>query len=401
MRLGIALSNLNGVDHRLMTRPTGSFNYTRNIDDIRLDFTGPSEDTADRWKLVKAAAVASGAFPFAFRVQDLHRQKSEYTEETIVPAVTGNVWTFAYTDGGVFQNEPLGLAKALVDGIDHQLDEENRFYIFVSPGGRGSAVKSGFTADQADFSSLAARLAAAVLDQAQFGDWIRAERVNRRIGSLDAFASGLHAALMAHPGAGEAMRPVLGAMLAQRFPPDTSGNLQIVEATRERLAVQYATEAQALAGQDSSAFVEALILVESTARLEETGPMRIYSVTASREELASAPLHAFQGFIDQRYRQHDYDVGRQKMRDRILELNQLHDPLGPINYQDAAVPISIDPALNGLTMDRIPVKRREQVRDKLHKRITAAMKAEHLNFIERKGIDWLVLNGFLNKLFDL
>jgi hypothetical protein len=161
------------------------------------------------------------------------------------------------------------------------------------------------------------------------------------------------------------------------------------------------TEAQALAGQDSSAFVEALILVESTARLEETGPMRIYSVTASREELASAPLHAFQGFIDQRYRQHDYDVGRQKMRDRILELNQLHDPLGPINYQDAAVPISIDPALNGLTMDRIPVKRREQVRDKLHKRITAAMKAEHLNFIERKGIDWLVLNGFLNKLFDL
>jgi len=405
IRLGIALSNLNGVDYKLPTRPVGSFNYTRNLDDLRADFTGSAEDTFERWQIVTAAAIASGAFPFAFRVQELHRSKGEYTDEAIVPPAIGNIWTFAYTDGGVFQNEPLGLAKKLVDGIDHQLDEANRFYLFVSPGGRGPTVNSNLIAAKADFVTLAKQLGAAVLNQAQFGDWIRAEKVNQRVAGLDAFARGLAAALMASPGAGEAMLPVLRLMVAQRFKPESSDDQQSADATRLRLRQQYSVETGNVAGQgganDASAFVEALLLVESTAKLEESGPMRIYAITSTDSELASAPLHAFQGFIDQAYRQHDYDLGRQKVRDFIQSLALENDPLGPISYAEANVPITINRSLDGLKMSGIPTKKREQVRDKLHKRIMAAMKDEHLNIIERKGIDWLVLNGLLNKMFEL
>ena len=40
---------------------------------------------------------------------------------------------FAYTDGGVLQNQPLGMAKNLVDLNHHHQHQENRFYLFVSP----------------------------------------------------------------------------------------------------------------------------------------------------------------------------------------------------------------------------------------------------------------------------
>ena len=50
-------------------------------------------------------------------MKELHRLENEYPKyhrvSWSVPAQD-----FAYTDGGVFQNEPLGLAKNLVDLID-------------------------------------------------------------------------------------------------------------------------------------------------------------------------------------------------------------------------------------------------------------------------------------------
>src|SRR5213075_170886 len=232
-----------------------------------------------------------------------------------------------------------------------------------------------------------------------------AEKVNGRVAGLDEFANGLQAALAASTTAGAALQPILTGMIDLKFPPKVAGNPQVLDAIRARLLQQYSTAANAIAGTggaaSATAFIDTLLLVESTARLEETGPMRIYGITASNSELASAPLHAFQGFIDRAYRQHDYDMGRHKVREFIQAVNTNNDQLGPINYPAATQPIAIDNKLDGLQMGGIPASRREQVRDKIHKRINDAMKAEHLNFLERKGIDWLVLNKFLNLMFEL
>ena len=93
-------------------------------------------DTPDFWDPLRKAAVACGAFPVAFRPQDLQRsangEPEDYPPDNLEP------WdhdpsTFTYSDGGILQNQPLGIAKNLVDRIDHHMNQERRFYLFVSP----------------------------------------------------------------------------------------------------------------------------------------------------------------------------------------------------------------------------------------------------------------------------
>jgi hypothetical protein len=125
IRLGLALSNLNGVaySYPLRVKQPGddqSFGYARFQDQMTGFFSLDGSDRKDSlsvWTPWRNVAVSCGAFPFAFRVKELHRLENEYPKYHRVP------WSvpaqdFAYTDGGVFQNEPLGLAKNLVDLID-------------------------------------------------------------------------------------------------------------------------------------------------------------------------------------------------------------------------------------------------------------------------------------------
>ena len=88
------------------------------------------------WDSIRATAVACGAFPVAFRVQDLVRNIVEYTSPWLVRAVWGGLasTTFTYTDGGVFQNEPLGMAKNLVEQVPGgRLNAAQRGYLFIAP----------------------------------------------------------------------------------------------------------------------------------------------------------------------------------------------------------------------------------------------------------------------------
>lgn len=405
IRLGLALSNLNGVDYYLNTRPVGKFVYTRYQDDLRMDLSGPESDRGDRWDIIRAAAVASGSFPFAFRVQDLVRHMDEYPAPTRMPFASGPTATFAYTDGGVFQNEPLGLAKNLVDGLDRHFEEDPRFYIFVSPGARGSTSNSTISSANAEFRNLAGHLMTAVFEQSQFRDWIMAEDVNARVAVFDGLAANLHALCMSGTVTAAALVPLTGAVLAQMFPAANQEMEGALRATQMRLAKQFSAEFTALRStqdaQVASAWIDVLVILEAAAHVEEKDTMLIYGATASPNELAGAQLHAFQGFIDRAYRQHDFDVGRQKARDLIQAVNVNNDPLGPIQYADAAASVPIEHKLDGLRMADIPIDNRRKLRSRLHNRLTDAMKKEKLNALERQGIDWLVLNHFLDAVLEL
>ena len=82
--------------------------------------------------------------------------------------------------------------------------------------------------------------------------------------------------------------------------------------------------------------------------------MTIYGITASEFELASAALEAFLGFFDQKFRDHDYDVGRTHAR-KVLTDSDLakNGGIGPIAYQGSAIR-PIDAALEWLKMSAAP-----------------------------------------------
>jgi predicted acylesterase/phospholipase RssA len=65
IRLGLALSNLDGIDYQRPVLSGGTFNYTRFEDQILFPL-GPTTDTRADWTPISDAAVACGAFPLLF-----------------------------------------------------------------------------------------------------------------------------------------------------------------------------------------------------------------------------------------------------------------------------------------------------------------------------------------------
>ena len=195
LQLGLALSNLNGVDYYRSTLSGGQFIYTRHEDQLVREIDQAADDRELVWDTIRAAAVACGAFPIAFRVQDLVRNIVEYTSPWLVGAVWGGLasTTFTYTDGGVFQNEPLGMAKNLVEQVPGgRLNAAQRGYLFIAPKQKSSsAVKNspnpevGFDAATANYKILASALADSVVGQSEFQDWSVAEGYNDRLLLLD------------------------------------------------------------------------------------------------------------------------------------------------------------------------------------------------------------------------
>jgi predicted acylesterase/phospholipase RssA len=414
IRLGLALSNLNGVDYTRQMRPSGTFTYTRHQDELRsrLDSAAADQfDEFDLWDVIRRACVSCGAFPFAFRCKDLTRHKDEYGQPFLDPDMfPSDTRTFTYTDGGVFQNEPLGLAKDFVDEIDEHQDNESRFYLFVSPGARGSTLNSDFNESKATLGATLGQLLKAIQGQAQFHDWITAENVNDRIALLNDRAVGLKDALAKKKGDSgfvdfEVLAPVSDALLPILFPNGTSSVGENLADAQTRLRSQFAPEYKELVqvnGQSAAeAWIDAVLVFETAADLGAKDEMVIYGITATDSELAGADVHAFQGFCDIAFRDHDYDVGRSKAQKFIDELNAQGGGLGPIRYTQRPSIRPIDGRLNGLKIDDVDSQLRGQIASRLRECAHNLMADMNINFAERQIIDLAVVTPQIKKFLKL
>jgi len=393
IRLGMALSNLNGVPYTLALEPQREkFTYVVYQDQFKVSLD-PAADSLGVWEPIRNAAVACGAFPFAFRVKDIARSGADYAGSEL----GAGVQLFTYTDGGVFQNEPLGLAKDLVDTLDNHLNTESRFYLFVSPNGRNASSNRNFHEAVATLDATAGALVTALIGQAQFQDWIRAQKTNAQIGVLDSVARTLAGLLAAATINAAQLQAIADAVTLK-----LGWSAQEKKDRGDRLKAQYVQEvAQAGSPAGGNALVAALMLLEFVAGFESKEQMQIYSAVASDEELAGSPVNAFQGFFDQRYRQHDYEVGRNKARALIAAIqNSPNDPLHDIRYAAAPIPIA-EPALAGLKMSQVDHGLRERVRDRLLSRAHDMMKEIGFNPLVREAIDLFALRGQVNHLLEL
>ncbi len=129
------------------------------------------------WKELREVGLSSGAFPFAFRARKIQRfgglgkHEKRYGE-------------YLYTDGGVFENEPIGMAKILVDKIDHQDPSSKRYYLYIAPGQR-KLPKNPFTQKDDDLLVTGIALLNSIFHQSRFQDWVM-EDVNAPVFSITA-----------------------------------------------------------------------------------------------------------------------------------------------------------------------------------------------------------------------
>jgi hypothetical protein len=237
-----------------------SFGYARFQDQMTGFFISDGSDGKDSiavWTAWREAAVSCGAFPFAFRVKQLHRLQNEYPPYHLDPWQVP-AQDFAYTDGGIFQNEPLGLAKNLVDLIDRPAqgpassyqNADSRFYLYVAPGAKTSDANRTFTADAAQFLPTAQTIVKAVLHQARFQDWVNAEKVNDQINVFNLRAEQLYDALKSGYVDAAVLQHAADALLPGLFqtePPPVPGvRDETPDDARARLRQQFKNESTEL-----------------------------------------------------------------------------------------------------------------------------------------------------------
>ncbi len=401
--LGLALSNLNGLDYGLNVG-AGKFVYTDFQDQlIRLIENGPVQDTQAFWEDLRNAAVSCGAFPFAFEPVEVERHRDEYDSPDLVSQIL-ETQSFCYTDGGTFQNQPLGMAKNLVDKLDPaHTGTPDRYYLFVSPHQKKSVAFSALNAANADFIPFGKQLVSAIYNQSQFQDWIMAEEVNKEIDLLNTRADQLVALLKgdspeiaSRAQSLKSAADVLLPLLFKGVEPQTPGGDPIDEA-RNRLRRQYDVEYNALPEATRAVLIDSILALETVAHLGEKDEMKILGITADDQELAGADLCAFGGFFDYRYRQHDYDVGRKKAQDFLSDPNC---PLGRIKFTPQPIDL-IDATLDGLKLEQMDRGVREQVRDRFKGRILDTLKRAGMNPVVRIGIYYIYIGPKLKKVLAL
>ncbi|MGA3160382.1 MAG: patatin-like phospholipase family protein [Terracidiphilus sp.] len=418
LQLGLSLSNLTGIDYACKTKSGGQFIYTKHEDQLVRSLSHAADDRPDIWEEIRAAAVACGAFPIAFRVQDLLRKIGDFTgSPNLVQALWGGKLSryFTYTDGGVFQNEPLGMAKNLVETQPGgHLNADQRGYLFIAPQPKTSETipytsdpnaDSGkaFGAANANYKAVVECLAEAVIGQSEFQDWVVAERVNDKLRLLDEQAGELQALFLSRTLTAAATTPVSAALLPQLFQGDDAMARIELNAARTQLKQQYSLEYSKFGADHvtADAWLDAVLVLEVAAGLHEKEEMFIYDFVAETAQLASNGLHAFVGFFDVRYRKHDYDYGRSMGQQRLaFYKNQPGSVLANLHWTPKAID-PIDPNLNNLDMSKVDKNKRNQVCSQMCDAANSLLQELGKGVIVRKAIMTFFIKGQIKEMLAL
>src|SRR5262249_27608064 len=93
------------------------------------------------WNVIEESAIATGNFPLAFMPQGLGRDSPDYlgrnpalqTRKAAPPASGYFPHRLAFIDGGMFDNEPLGLAINCASEADGGQIDQDRLFLLVHP----------------------------------------------------------------------------------------------------------------------------------------------------------------------------------------------------------------------------------------------------------------------------
>lgn len=339
LRVGIALSGLDGVRYDLpygfLNVPDRSYGTRIYRDWIELDIPGGVAPDDPVWERMRAAAVASASFPLAFPPRPLRRERREYPGGRLPGDPADDTVTRWYTDGGLFDNEPLGLAKRLVERFPDHRSADWRYvlvdpYMRSEPGG-GDALPAAPSSP----ARTADRLARAVLGQGAALDWIRANKINARLEILQALVERLPElgdrlcdpeAVAVGRRIGELAERVAEMKVAVRRGGPTAPAADPVVAYLDENVARIEDDprfAPVLEGVETRAartrLAKLIFVLEAAGGLRDKEPMPLYLVAPPEAgDLSGDFMANFGGFFHRQWRENDFRAGRRDAR-RLLE----------------------------------------------------------------------------------
>jgi predicted acylesterase/phospholipase RssA len=350
LHIGLALSNLEGIayDFRygFLNPPERFYGSRVHRDWIEFEL-GPQRTATDGvWEELRDAALASAAFPFAFPPRPIERRVTDYPGARFPDGASPTV-SMSYTDGGLFDNEPVRLARHLARKVEDHRSADWR-YVLVDPymGADREGLATG-VAESTSHSRLAGQLAHALLGQASVRDWLEANKANARLEILESLINRLPdlgeglrdpAAVDLGRSIGELAEQVAEMKIAvSREPLPKTGdpvldyldrNLDRIQADRRFDSVLGRLETRAA----RTRMAKLIFVLESAAGLRDKSVLPLYLVAPPEpKQLHGDFLANFGGFFSREWRANDFRAGRRDAR-RLLE-EQLGDV---VSYRPAS-----------------------------------------------------------------
>jgi predicted acylesterase/phospholipase RssA len=335
LRIGMTLTNLNGLDYRLFTRslntPGPGFLTTRFSDRAMFELKKGDFAGAD-WPTIRGSAIATGNFPIAFMPQGLMRSAEQYADDNPAlqalgatpPATPYFPHSLAYVDGGMFDNEPLGLAINFAAEADGGHPDSQRLFLLVHPNITQSAHADaadgvGFLSGDLGMGDQIKRLFGMLMTENAVSDWVRAQRVNDLATLRDGFVRQLATIVKTTDVKNTAsLIDALSAMargIGARQAPDAAA--AYVSDALDRITAREAEGFNEVAKADGGlaarkeVFALLLFILDHVADLQDKRALWLEVIGHAQDlPLAGAQVSGFAGFFDEQWRAYDYRRGR-------------------------------------------------------------------------------------------
>jgi len=336
LRLGMTLTNMNGLDYQLFTRSltalSPGFLTTRFSD--RALFTLSKGRFADApWPDIRQCAIATGNFPLAFLPQSLLRQRADYlssnpalqTRPAVPPARDYFPHALACIDGGMFDNEPLGLAINFAADADGGQIDPDRLFLLVHPNITHSAHDDktgagvGYLSDTLGLGDQIKRLLGMLMTENAVNDWVRAQRVNELVTWRDGFVRELTDIISITkvtdtPKLVANLTSLAMGIARRRAPGDPDAYLaayRALIASREDAYYAKLGGPQAAETPGQQVFLLLLLILDHLSELQDK--QAVWLEVIGHDEalpLAGAGVNGFAGFFMEEWRSYDYRRGR-------------------------------------------------------------------------------------------
>ena len=326
VKLHMALGALRGLEYELGRVGGPPLRATTYLDwaELELEHGDPAERYVEPVKRSTGSyAEASGANAFAF--PPVGADRSEFADRYRKAHVTnfpdsGWLW---YTDGGTLDNQPLGRALEMTNGLDGEPGPEfRRLHLLInpapeSPPGSSDRDRWSDSGRQPEWTETGIRALALLRAQSVYEDLKQVEKTNSRVEWLEQVQEVLIALL--EPSEEGAQPPDPGAALSRLVEDLEQRKKDLFEPTTEASRDQ---EPKAPQSQTAIALRRALGLATGLAgktrvEVEMVSPLLLPEVASGKrrahEVLAGDFLGHFGGFLEERYRSNDFAAGYQSM----------------------------------------------------------------------------------------
>ncbi len=428
LRLAFSLSNMVGVDYGFPyglantvqeTTPandTPKFLWTFFSDFFVTTVQRSTPPDVEIWNGIRHAAIASGGFPVAFAPSYVHRGWTDFPgaiEENSLPD------SHAISDGGMFNNEPVGRAIQLAAKADGGLLSSDRVFILIDPNINTTKRDESYVNGAQTHGLLdnVKRLLIMALGEAEARDWLRAGKYNARLNWRDDLIDVFH----------EFVNALDAARLAERLQTAKEKNQKILRGM-EQLGIQldpgYLEDALGRIGEyhgehvnklgtsgDDAETKEARVdlfkrlvfSIDSTGSLTSKSPIELFVIGANKNDTAGEGFFSLAGFFEKHWREHDYRLGRRVAAELIPEFLRETYP-GREPERDGEY--DNDPDWGDLTKVRIgdaDEARRKNFYDRIKEQLDRILKAKpwEWGWFKRNAAIYFVVGPFIKKQLGL